>query len=63
MTTFNPPGWADIDWAAVFSDVLVVDQADLPEHVDGHWRCGRCKAPMFGTGRCLACWPDVGGSS
>lgn len=38
--------------------VHVVDKADLPEHVDGQWRCGRCKAPMFGTGRCLACWPE-----
>lgn len=39
--------------------VHVVDRADLPEHVDGQWRCGRCKVAMFGTGRCLACWPAV----
>lgn len=44
---------------ALFAEpgVHLANKADLPERVDGQWRCGRCKVPMFGTGRCLACWP------
>ena len=42
------PVGALLDWPMI----------DLPEQVDGVWRCGRCKTPMVGTGRCLACWPD-----
>lgn len=52
-----------VTWAEVFADVRVLNKEDLPELVDGHWQCGRCKTEFTSLGRCQLCWPTADDSA